>query len=212
MIKTIVIFANSVKHNQHCVAGKDIITKEWIRPVGDKNGCELRDEQTKYQNPYGKFLVKPLQKIIIDFLDKAPLKQQPENYIISNNIWQQNYKIERENIKFFLDYPNNLWLDGISYNDRVNYTLIQSENIIINQSLYLIEVEKIHIYWKNRSNFRENSQRRGFFKYNNISYDLPITDPNFKNFQEQDLENKFLCISLGEEYKGYCYKLIASIL
>ncbi len=130
MNKTLVIFANSVKHHQHCVAGKDILTKEWIRPVGDKNGCELKDEQTKYQNPHGKYLVKPLQKMNIEFLQKAPLKQQPENYIISNKIWEQNYKIEREEIESFLDNPSNLWLDGISKNDRVNYQLIQNNKIL----------------------------------------------------------------------------------
>ncbi|MBL0722076.1 MAG: hypothetical protein JJV88_05795, partial [Sulfurovum sp.] len=111
MKKTLVIFANSVKHHQHCVAGKDIFTKEWIRPVGDKNGCELKDEQTKYQNPHGKYLAKTLQKINMEFTRKATLKNQPENHIISNKIWQQNYKIEREEIESFLDYPKDIWLD-----------------------------------------------------------------------------------------------------
>lgn len=212
MERTIVVFANSVKHHQHCVAGKDIITKEWIRPVADENGCELKDEQTKYKNKYGEYLAKPLQKMKIKFIKHAPLINQPENYIISNEIWQQNYKIEREEIKNFLDNPSNLWIDGISSIDRVNYQLIQNKTVTINQSLYLIYVEKIHIYWKDRSYLGQNPQRRGIFEYKNISYDLPLTDPNFSEFQEEDLNNKFLCISLGEEFNGYCYKLIASIL
>ncbi len=202
MNKTLVIFANSVKHQQHCVAGKDILTKEWIRPVGDKNGCELKDEQTKYQNKYGKYLVKPLQKMNIEFLKKAPLKQQPENYIISNKIWEQNYKIEREEIENFLDNPSNLWLDGISENDRVDYQLIQNNKIQIKQSLYLIKVNDLEV---------DKQNRRAIFSFNNISYDLAITDPKTQYF-DNSKKSYYLVISLGEYFNGYCYKLVASIL
>ena len=212
MEKTIVIFANSVKHHQHCVAGKDIVTKEWIRPVGDKNGCELTHEQVKSKNPYGKFPTKILQKVKINFMQHAPLINQPENYIISDDDWIQNYTLKPEEIINFIDNPPNLWIDSTSSIDRVNYQLIQNKTIKIKQSLYLIKVKSIHIYWKDRSNVKKNPQRRGRFKYNNIFYDLPLTDPKFQEFAEQDLENKFLCISLGEQFKGYCYKLIASIL
>jgi hypothetical protein len=212
MEKTIVIFANSVKHHQHCVAGKDIITKEWIRPVGDENGCELQDEQTKYKNKYGKYFAKPLQKMKIKFVKKSPLLNQPENYIISDKIWEQKYTLDPKEIINYIDNPTNLWIDNTCNNDRINYHLIENGTINIEQSLYLIQVKKIHIYWKDRSNFEQNPQRKGIFEYNQVTYDLPLTDPNFSEFEEQDLENKFLCISLGEEFNGYCYKLIASIL
>ena len=202
MKKTLVIFANSVKHHQHCVAGKDILTKEWIRPVGDKNGCELKDKQTKYQNKYGKYLVKPLQKMNIEFIEKAPLKQQPENYIISDKTWEQNYKIEREDIESFLDNPNNLWLDGISKNDRVNYHLIQNNEIKITQSLYLIKVQDLRV---------NKQERRANFSFNNIIYNLSITDPKVQYFENSE-NLYYLVISLGEEFKGYCYKLVAAIL
>ena len=203
MKKTLVIFANSVKHHQHCVAGKDISTKEWIRPVGDKNGCELKDEQTKYQNKYGKYLVKPLQKMEIEFLEQVPLKHQPENYIVSNKIWEQNYKIDREDIENFLDNPNDLWLDGVSINDRVNYQLIQNGNIQITQSLYLIKVNGLQV---------NKEHRRATFNYNGVNYSLSITDPKVQYFNKDNEEFYYLVISLGEEFKGYCYKLVASIL
>ncbi|MGO3875885.1 MAG: dual OB domain-containing protein [Psychrobacter celer] len=43
MNNTIVILANSVKNRAHCVAGKCIRTRQWIRPVGDANGCALSE-------------------------------------------------------------------------------------------------------------------------------------------------------------------------
>lgn len=213
MNKTLVIFTNSVKHHQHCIAGKDILTNEWIRPVGDSSGCELTDEQTKYQNPHGRYLARPLQKMSIEFIEHAPLINQPENYVVSNKIWTQNYKIERDEIGNFLDNPNNLWIDGAARNDRVSFALIQNKTLIITQSLYLIKLDKIHIYWKDRSQWNQSPQRRGVFIYKNITYDLSLTDPSFAKFEEQDLLDKFVCVSLGENFngQGYCYKIIASI-
>lgn len=200
--KTLVVFANSVKHHEHCVAGKDVLTKEWIRPVGDENGCELSDEQTKYQNKYGRYLVKPLQKMNIDFIKKAPLRHQPDNYVVSDKIWTQNYKIERENIEEYLDEPDDIWLDGVSKNDRVNYDLILNGTIVIDQSLYLIKVKDLII---------KKQERRAIFTYNGVSYNLAITDPRFQ-YVENNLDYYYLTISLGEPFNGYCYKLVAAIL
>lgn len=212
MQRTIVIFANSVKHNNHCVAGKDIYTKEWIRPVADANGNALTTQQIQLKNPYGIFPAKPLQKVKINFLKHAPLINQPENYVIKNRIWIQEYNLSKNEIFKFIDTPKHLWIDRISPNDRVDYHLIKSRKFKIYQSLYLIKVDKIHIYWKDRSEFGFNPQRRGRFRYNGIIYDLAITDPNFKEFKEQYLYDKILCVSLGENLDGYCYKIIASII
>lgn len=208
MIKTIVIFANSVKHGSHCIAGKTIDTKEWIRPVGDENGRELSNEEIIVQNPYGKFEAKPLQKVEIEFIKQVPLKNQPENYLISNKTWQQNFKISFLQIKEFEDKVDNLWLYGNSIkNDRISFDLIQNNQIIIKNSLSLIWVDKLEILIEPNSH-----KKRGVFKYNNKEYNLAITDPNFENNNQKIFENIYLCISLGEPFHGFCYKLIACII
>lgn len=212
MEKEIVIFANSIKRIKErrgrCVAGKDIITKEWIRPV-KSNEIPLMEEDTICNNDYE--LVKPLQIVKIDFLKPLPLVNQPENYLISSKKWTRSGSINRNDINNYLDKPDNLWMYS-EKNDRVDYNLIKEKKIQITQSLYLIAVEKIHIYWS------EWGQRRGKFEYNNIEYDLAITDPNFEEYKEQTLEDKFLCISLGRKYSYNdlppyaCYKIITSII
>ncbi|HIQ51042.1 MAG TPA: hypothetical protein EYH54_03660 [Nautiliaceae bacterium] len=212
MEKTVVIFANSVKHNNHCVAGKDIYTKKWIRPVADANGSALTTQQIQITNSYKTFPVKPLQKVKIKFLKHAPLINQPENYVIKNSTWIQEYNLNKDEIFEFIDTPKHLWIDGISDNDRVDYQLIKNEQFKIYQSLYLIKVDEIYIYWKDRSEFGYYPQRRGKFEYKGIIYDLAITDPNFKELKEQCLYDKILCVSLGGNFNGYCYKIIASII
>lgn len=209
MEKTIIIFANSVKRNQHCVAGKDIFTEKWIRPVSTSEKKELTAQQCTCENSQEQ--VKLLQQINIDFLQHDPLENQPENYLISDKKWSLSGSINREDIKNYLDEPDNLWIDDENQNDRVAYSLIETKKTQITQSLYLIAIEKIHIYWKDRSQWERKPQRRGKFKYNDVEYDLAITDPNFENYEKQDLLNKYLCISLGGQFNGFCYKIIASI-
>lgn len=58
----VVVLANSIKHHQHCVAGKLVSNGHWVRPVSTPEGGELSDAQAKIQNPHGTFNVKPLQK------------------------------------------------------------------------------------------------------------------------------------------------------
>lgn len=57
---------------------------------------------------------------------------------------------------------------------------------------------------------------RASFIYNEIKYDLAVTGREFfpiiGNNNKFLLEKAILCISLGEVYRDYCYKLVASII
>lgn len=196
-----VILANSVKHGQHCVAGKCINTGRWIRPVSNKQGAELNHEQAKYQNPYGTFSVKPLQRILMGFSQHVPLPHQPENFLIDGNLWKQNFSIGLSDLFNYVDQPVDIWGLG----NRVSHALITSGIYTVTQSLYLIQVDQLNLYNK-------EGRRRAFFVYNGIEYDLAVTDPKFDEIvKENRLVQKILCISLGEEHKGHCYKLVATI-
>lgn len=198
----IVVLANSVKHRQHCVAGKCINTGRWIRPVSNVQGAELTHEQARYQNPYGTFEVKPLQRIRMGFLQPAPLPHQPENYLIDGSLWRQNYSIGAEELPSYLDGPDDLW----GKENRVQYAQIALGSYSVNQSLYLVQVAGLRLYCG------ADGRRRAAFLYNGIGYDLAATDPKFDKIVRESQEVRgILCISLGEEYQGYCYKLVATI-
>lgn len=209
--KTIVILAKSIKHGRHCVAGKDINSKEWIRVVSDAKGSELSEQQSKCtndnwekegKNPYNSGVLK---KVEIIFSTHSPLIHQPENHVVlTNHVWQQKYKIEPHEIQNYLDNPKTLWGDN---NDRVNYSLISNQAVVIQQSLYLIKVDDLHLY-----RTVEDKRRASFF-YLNQKYDLSVTDINFDSLLETGNANSqnILCISLGENFNGNCYKIIAAI-
>ncbi|WP_415397021.1 dual OB domain-containing protein [Sulfurimonas sp. CS5] len=203
MKKIIVIFANSIKHHKHCVAGKCIETGQWVRPVSDISGTELSNEQSTYTNKYGQYMVKPKQKIEMNFQSHAPLLHQPDNYLIDNSSWQQRFKIEDNEISQFLDTPTSLWGNS----NHIPYNLIASKKVIISQSLYLIQTKDLTLYTP------EINKRRASFSYNNIKYDFPVTDPNFDKITAEGKSlSGILCISLGEKFNNNCYKIIATIL
>lgn len=199
---TLVVLANSVKHGQCCVAGKRLDTKEWVRPVSNADGAELTSQQASAMNPYGAYKVKPLQKVNMCFEQAVPLKNQPENHLINGVQWVQQYNITPDELNQFLDTPTSLWGSG----DRMDYKSIMLGQAAVEQSLQLVKVEHLMLYVDG------NDKRRASFSYNDIQYDLAVTDPSFDNLvsQQSDLMG-ILCISLGEEFHGNCYKLVAAI-
>jgi len=201
-VEEVVVLANSVKHGQHCVAGKCTSNGQWVRPVSNANGAELSNNQAKYQNPYGTYGVKTLQKILMGFSAHVPLPHQPENYLIDGNLWKQNYSIGLGGLQNYLDYPEDLWGEG----NRVNNLRIVSGAYNIPQSLYLVQVDGLSLYKT------DEGKRRASFYYNSSSYDLAVTDPKFdETVRNQQQVAGILCISLGEVYQGFCYKLVATI-
>lgn len=200
--KEILVLANSIKHGQHCVAGKCMRSGIWIRPVSDQQGAELSHEQARYRNPYGTFAVKPLQRIKMEFSHHVPLAHQPDNYLIGSATWRQNYSVGLSSLHNYLDCPEDLWGEA----NRVLHERVVSGDYNIHQSLYLVRVENLILHYAGEG------KRRASFKYNEIEYNLAVTDPNFDQLVSTCHEmSGIICVSLGEEYNGYCYKLVATV-
>ena len=198
----VVVLANSVKHRKHCVAGKCTSSGQWVRPVSNAQGGELSNDQVMYQNSYGTYSVKTLQKITMGFSAHVPLLHQPENFLINGNLWQQNYSIGFDDLPKYLDYPEDLWGDG----GRVESLRVISGVFTVHQSLYLVQVDDLSLYKT------DEGKRRAAFKYRENGYDLAVTDPKFDEVVgSQRKVYGILCVSLGEDYNGYYYKLVAAI-
>jgi hypothetical protein len=210
-MSNILILANSRKNRGFCVAGKDIETNRWVRLVGDPNGAELNLNQIIYQdlaNRRQMVQYEPLNKIIqLDFGNAVPLRYQPENILIGQNLWQE---IQVPNHNIIFDTPVDLW--GAS--DRIRADDISQGLISITQSLYLIQASDLKFY------INDYNTNRVYFQYGNNAYDLGATMNPFV-FQEivQGLRahNNILTISLAgpffNRYTQQCehYKLVAAV-
>ena len=87
-------------------------------------------------------------------------------------------------------------------------------------SLYLIRVPCLRLRVGAKAPGQFDSKRivRGEFNYHGTVYRLGVTDPviEIKYLSGQDgryeIPQAVLCVSLGDPFQGYFYKLIASVL
>jgi hypothetical protein len=208
----IVCLANSRKLGERCIAGVDLETGKWVRPVNE-GGAELSLKDINYEDGS---TPQVLDIINMPVIKRQPLYYQPENWVINRkNFWS---KVGRLPVSKLQQYCENLPFIFYNSSDRLPQDFILSKGI--EQSLILVEVEGICIE-KKLPPWRANSQVRATFKYNGIFYDLAVTDIQWEQkFSGQQIEigeypckGRFLLtIGLGKEFKGEHYKLIVSII
>jgi hypothetical protein len=220
-VKRIICLANSRKYAGRCVAGKEVLPNGaggWVRPVSARPTGEVSEEERRYEN--GK------DPRVYDIIDVPILKANPhlyqsENHLIDADVyWGKIGTISWEDLKELIDPPAALWVNGDSsyngINDRVSLELAS----MLDHSLVLIEPQNLTIHVQLEGEGFPNPRRkvRADFNHHDTHYRLTVTDPVAERaFLDRPngvypLQNAYLCVSLGEEYKGSCYKLVATIL
>ena len=195
--KKLLILANSHRDGGRCIAGKDIKTKEWIRPI--------RNEEEHGLENYKFLKYKTLEIWDIILSEHSPSKTQPENHIIFKVDWERKEKEEKDNIEEFLDEPCNLWLYDShrdNKNNRVLSKLIENKSIEIKQSLYLIKVNNLTCVYNYRT-----EKWRAQFTYNKVEYDLSITDEKYtdkclikmQEYEKKQKENGLIISKLSSD-------------
>jgi len=236
MIKNIIILADSRKFGGHCIAGKDISTGEWIRPVTKTKEGGIPD------NLYG--LRGQAWPSIFDVWSiplsaESPKPYHPEDCLVDESKkWGKIKTIIPNRIildKLCDNYKHNiLWINPSEFknNDRFpkdminvakqNYKKFNSLMLIlpdIRDSEYNVLIYKDKDYGES---YKEKKIRiRAKFKYKNIRYNLKVTDISLeKKFEaiEALKEYKYLAyltVSMGEpfeKYDGCHYKLVAAVI
>lgn len=220
MKKTIICLANSYKYGGRCIGGIEIeLDKEertytvkrdskgipiWIRPISPLEHGEIP--------AYLVDDVRILDVLEIDVLNPCP-----------NNSHSENYKCmsmkRLPNVRVSVSASN---LNGLcdTYHDKIFYNKGKAVPTSVfengNYSLMFIKPDKTVIY-KDFTN-EELGKLRMKITYNDIIYDLPVTDPAFLSKKEtfsgteQTMGDCYLTVSLGEEWDEWHYKLIAGVI
>jgi hypothetical protein len=117
------------------------------------------------------------------------------------------------------DNVESLWVNGYhsseGYNDRLP---LEVANEKLTSSLLFIRPTVFEIEKKESSFIKK--KLRGEFIYKGERYNLAVTDPRFEeNYSDKSVglckiinDQIYLCISLGEPFGEYCYKLIVGII
>lgn len=218
-----VCLAMSRKNNGLCVAGK-VYEKSsfthWVRPINPYPNTELM----KYQVRRFFFLKTRLLDIVtIKCTEHKPFKCQTENHIVDKNTtWKKLGTITFDDLGSALDHHHpTLWINGHNSAYGCNDRFPENNTIECSNSLRLIKPENLKIRLAiEKSEFRQQNRKkvRAIFDYQGVNYCLSVTDPIIERFYQDKetgiyyLPTSYLCISVGETYQNYRYKLVASLI
>ena len=162
-----------------------------------------------------------LDIIDIPLLEARPRGYQAENWLIDpDHYWERHGQLNFRQIGRFVDTDAPLWGNRSStyhgMHDRISVDIVES----LTSSLRLILVDRLTLSvsapGKNFGDPKRRVQAR--FRHCSLEYRLRVTDPVYERRYlampngEHQLSRCFLTISIGEPWKGFCYKLVAAII
>jgi hypothetical protein len=217
MKKLFICLANSRKYTNRCIAGIELarlsrgyrVVKKndnpvWIRPVSP--------------NEYGgvsSLLVNHIN--LLDVVEVNIIAPHPQGYQSENMLFDNQYLnvVSKANqVQSLMDKlltTNRPTLFG-----NTGKTVSAEEINQLDHSLVFIKPTHVQVHQATTST--GSPQIRASFTYADTSYDLPVTDIDFTHrFMEnptiwQSCHHVYFTISLGMEYKGWHYKLVAGVV
>lgn len=218
--KIILCLANSYKTGGRCIAGREVNNNKfggWIRPVSNREHHEINGLELRYR---GGGSVSVLDFVEINFKSHQPDHFQTENHLIDGTRWLRVDLAAWASLQNAVDrIEGPLWRNGestkLGQNDRIQENLANQ----IRSSLVLIQPENAVIRVEEEHQFMGGYKRvvRAHFDYSESSYIIRVTDPialaRYKSLAvgNYSLDDALFCVSLGETFRGYAYKLVAAI-
>ncbi len=211
MTKDIIILAKSTKHYpSYCIAGIDVNTGEWIRPISDdveKEGAVPPDDII-YEDGTE---VNVLDIVRISFIKAFPSNAQPENMLYDDTIyWEKIGETTIEEIAKNYELNNQNFIFSNTKKDLF-------ENELPGNSLMLVKIQNPYIVVKTF----EKRKIQICFDYNNCHYDyIRVEDTNVVeqynrcNDGTYYLPNElYAVLSLTDKYykTGKYYKMLAHL-
>ncbi|MEH1827128.1 MAG: hypothetical protein V7L22_17460 [Nostoc sp.] len=219
-LKKIICLANSWKNKERCIAGIDVDTGNWIRPVCD----DLYPQDGRVPNNIR--LVEGREPQLLDILE-IPLAETGNNFgfesenltIIRSGQWRLLGKATPEDV--FQYCVNNPYI----LHNRIKYvkeSYLKSLPFEQRHTLQLIYVDKLDV--KSEVNNEGSTKWKGTLETTSGQklIDMVITDPEFVSQLNEGYQIKgsyLVTVSLGMpgQYIGWetenlCWKLIAGVI
>ena len=145
MYKKIVLLAKSKKHQNYCVAGKDVDTGEWVRLISEEEEIHnaVRPENLIYSD---------VIRAKVKEVDEENINpNQPENYILDKNYYLTKIEEETYNLDDMIDNT-----ERIFFNDMNSISVEDLQDIDNIHSLVLIEPDIVRVRIKNETDLIAN--------------------------------------------------------
>lgn len=210
----IVCLANSFREGGRCLGGVALDSNnqpifennrpKWIRPVCNTEHHEVPVTLVSH--------IQLLDIIEFDFVKNAGSKHQTESVLFNEKSIKVTGKFQKNDLMKICENNNFTKLFG-NKGKAVPEDAISS----LSYSLLLAYAEEFEINVKTYEE-KEYPQIRLSFRFNDVLYDLPITDPYFLHQYQSnnailDGSNKiYISLSLAAPYNDWYFKLIAGII
>jgi len=188
--------------------------------VSARPGREVSEEERRYE---AGTKVQLLDIVAVPIDQASPMGHQVENFILNDQYyWEKIGDATWKQVQGAAD-PHDLafWSNSQSTfhgrNDKVAAQSLPN----VGSSLKLIMVPRVELLVRSESGFEGHPPRRRVraqFTVAGESYLLSVTDPEIeeqylqKGLGTYELLNPALCISLAEEWKGFAFRVVASII
>lgn len=216
MDKYFICLANSYKHGGRCIAGIEVVPNpdgpltivrhddgrpRWIRPVSMAENGEIPNQLA--------LDVKLLSLVKLTEVVPCPDKAHTEDVHCSRmECCPDKLEVDDAFLSQLVDPVHQavFYFRGKALPAKMINKL--------NYSLMLIRPETASAYIDEK---REKSKYRMRFTYDGSNYDFPITDPYFLEILKKnperyaDLSGAYLTLSLGLEFEGFHFKLVAAV-
>lgn len=218
MKKYFLCLANSHKYNERCIAGVELITKDqntfllsksggnvkWFRPVSKREHGEISSRVSNQ--------MKVLDIYEVEVIEECPEGFQSENIFIKEKSLRyiKSVKPEKKKLEKIIDDIN----EPIFFNK--GRAVIKEKIHLLNRSLLFIKPDTLRFIPV--KNIKVQDQLRIEFSSKNVIYNFPVTDVDFlKKYKEdshiiKSINEAYLTISLGLEFEGWHFKLVAGVI
>ena len=214
MYQPLVILASSRKNGGICLAGKRVGMGEWVRPVSVQQG---RAWSVRSLHILAGCVPQVGERFVLPLGQGMPDAYQRENCSVRFTRWHAAGRMSTHELEGLTDQPATLWLNGWQsvhgWNDRIPEHIAAQR---CDSSLLLIRPEAVRFRLDQSGG---NLALRAVFDYRDQHYDLKVTDDRAREVWIERLADghdgradALLCISLGQAFHGYCYKLVASVI
>ena len=190
----------------------------WIWPVSNREGQDVWEVEHQYED------VSDPQ--VLDIIEVPVLGPRADDYQTENwppdpaFYWERAGWFSRLDLDRLTDPDACLWINGHSTYNGQNETIPLALATTLTDSLRLIHVDCLRLnVFRPGEAFGNNKRRvQGRFVDVGTDYRLWVTDPRLERKYLAQLNGPYevrdcnLTVSLGEPYRGACYKLIATVL
>lgn len=217
MDKYFLCLANSYKYGNRCLAGVELERKNsnfklkqntwgqpiWLRPVNrwTEAGAIPNDEAIN---------IDIFDVLLLSNVEHCAEGAQVENY----------YYDDMEVVDSIIEVTNQLLQSLSKTNRKVLFgntcaSISHEQYRRMDYSVLMIKAEEVECYLKERVG--KQPQPRMSFMYNQIRYDFPVTDPDFRHLMKSNLEianmydTYYLTLSLSMLCEDRHFKLVAGV-